>query len=96
MVFAEERKPHPNSRQNTIEMLEPGESYSVAKRVDLTFGLSDSEKKKHLELGRGSLESMVHRARTKHRGRKYRVESFIGHASQDAAIFFVAVATRTL
>lgn len=96
MVFAEERTPHPNSRQSTIELLEQGESYSVVKRVDLTFGLSDTEKKKHLELIRGSLESMVSRARGKQRGRKYRVESFIGHAAQDAAIFFCAVATRTL
>lgn len=90
----DERKPHPNSRKSTIELLDIGDSYSVARRLDLTFGLSDAERIKHTEQVRVSVESMAARARRKNPGRKFVVESFIGHPSSKAVIFVSAVVTR--
>lgn len=86
-------KNHPNYT-SAVDRLPIGESFAVAQRVDLAFGIGDEDRKKHMEAARSRLDNMVSRSRKKYKGRTFTVEAFCSLAPRGAVMFAVAVATR--
>lgn len=86
--------PDRENRQQQIEMLDLNETVSIARRVDLTFGISPEVVAEHVKQVRGILDQQAHRARRKHKERKFKVENgqFL---TREAAMMIVATCTRT-
>ena len=83
-----------SNRQNMIEHLPIGETISQVRRIDITFGVSNKELRKHSELISGGLHCQVNRTRRKFPGRVYTVETATMLNSSSTAILIVAAATR--
>lgn len=86
--------PEQENRQQQIENLELNETVSIARRIDLTFGIAPDMVAQHVKQVRGILDQQAHRARRKHKERQFKVEngSFL---TREAAMMIVATCTRT-
>lgn len=85
--------PDRENRQSQIETLPIGETISISRRVDLTFGTNPDALAAHTKQVRGILDQQTHRARRKYKANTYRVEngSFL---TREGAIIIVAACTR--
>lgn len=84
---------HKVDRQKQIEALELGDTISIARRVDLTFGISPEVITEHRRQLRGVMDVQCYRARRKVTTAEFKVEngSFL---TTDAAMMIVATVTR--
>jgi flagellar motor switch protein FliG len=85
--------PERENRQTLIETLPIGETISISRRVDLTFGVNPEALSEHTKQVRGILDQQTHRARRKHKTHEYKVEngSFL---TREGAIILTAACTR--
>lgn len=81
-------------RSKQIAALAVGESVSIARRIDLVFGMTQKEIQAHTRQVRGNMDSEIARARRKFSGRTFTVENGAFVCSRSAAYIIVAVATR--
>ena len=86
--------PEGEDRQKQIEKLPLGETISISRRIDLTFGCDPEKITQHNKQVRGILDQQTHRARRKDKSKQYKVEngSFL---TRDGAMIIVAACTRT-
>ena len=82
------------NRQAQIERADIGDSVSLARRIDLQFGLPDGAISKHTKQVRGIIDQQVHRARRRYKDRGFTVENGC-FLTRDGALMVVAVCTRT-
>lgn len=85
--------PDRENRQTQIETLPIGETVSISRRVDLTFGVAPEALANHTKQVRGILDQQTHRARRKFKDHQYKVEngSFL---TREGAIIITAACTR--
>lgn len=81
------------NRQSEIDSMEIGQTVSIARRIDLSFGISPEQTQDHSRLLRGILDQQANRARRKDRTKEYTVENgtFI---SRGGAMIVCATVTR--
>lgn len=89
-LYEIERK---DDRQHQIEHMEVGDSVSLARRIDLSFGLADGTVARHSTQLRGILDQQTHRARRRNKAMQFKVENgnFI---TRDGALMVIAICTR--
>lgn len=80
-------------RQKQIETMDIGDTVSIARRIDLTFGIDPEKLTQHTKQVRGILDTQAHRARRKSKAREYTVEngSFL---TKSGALLIVCTVTR--
>lgn len=83
------------SRRHKILNMGIGEAASIARRIDISFGISNKVLRDNIKAVRGSLDQQASRARRMFPEREYRVEngSFVVN---DGALVVVAICTRLL
>lgn len=85
--------PPADNRQKHIEMLEVGETVSIARRIDLAMGVPEGMIADHMHNLRSLLDVQARRARRKFTGRTYIVEGG-DFVTRSSAIMLTAVLTR--
>ncbi len=81
------------NRQAEINEMDIGNTISIARRIDLTFGISPEQTAEHSKQLRGILDQQANRARRGNREKEYTVENgtFI---SRGGAMVVCATITR--
>ena len=63
------------NRQLEIDTMDIGQTVSLARRIDLSYGISPEQAMDHSKQLRGILDQQTHRARRKDKSKQYVVEN---------------------
>lgn len=81
------------NRQSQIEALDIGDTIAIARRVELQYGFAQNAITEHNKQVRGIADQQTHRARLRHKDRKFKVENG-SYMTKDGALIITAAITR--